>query len=622
MIEANPEGIAIIGMTGRFPGAANVSEFWQNLIGGMESISTFTDEELVASGLDVAVIKKIPGYVPTRGILKAPEWFDAEFFGMNPKEAEVTDPQQRLFLEAAWEALEDAGYDPARFAGSIGVYAGMGNNTYYLNNLHSRPDLTNLVGPMITMMGNEKDFLATRVAYKLNLRGPAINVSTACSTSLVAVCQACQSLLNFQCDVALAGAVSVTFPQKRGYHFQEGGITSPDGHCRAFDAQAQGTVSSDGLGIVVLKRLAEALNDGDQIYAVIKGIGLNNDGASKGSFTAPSVDGQAEAIVNAQAFAGFDPASISYVETHGTGTPLGDPIEIAGLAQAFGSVQAKKSCAIGSVKTNIGHLDTAAGVAGLIKTALALKYKMLPPSLHFQEPNPRIDFANSPFFVNSKLTEWKPGATPRRAGVSSFGLGGTNAHVVLEEAPALEPSSASRSWHLLLLSARSSAALDAATANLLAYLKANPAVNLADVAFTLQTGRGVFNHRRMVVCRDVNDAVKTLETIDSKRVFTQQQELKEAPVVFMFPGQGAQYVNMAASLYNTEPVFKAEVDHCVKVVQPLLDLDLRLVLFPQSEQVKSAEEQLLQTRITQPALKVIEYALAKLWMSWVIKPQA
>ena len=622
MTDTDMEGIAIIGLSGRFPGASNVDQFWRNLAGGMESISTFTDEELTASGFDAAMLRKEPGFVPSRGIVEKAEWFDANFFGMNPKEAEVTDPQQRLFLEASYEALENSGYHPQNFSGLIGVYAGMGNNTYYLNNLHSRPDLVGLVGQMAVMMANEKDFLATKVAYKLNLKGPAINVNTACSTSLVAVCMACQSLQSFQCDIALAGGVSVSFPQKRGLYFQEGGIVAPDGHCRAFDAHAQGTVSSDGLGIVVLKRLAEAMKDGDEIFAVIKGVGLNNDGSSKVSFTSPSVTGQAEVIALAQAQAGFDPSTISYIEAHGTGTPLGDPIEIEGLTQAFGEVGKKNFCALGSVKSNIGHLDTAAGVAGLIKTTLALKNKKLPPSLHFTQPNPRIDFANSPFFVNTALKDWPADSTPRRAGVSSFGLGGTNAHVVLEEAPAPKPSGPARELQLLVLSARSSEALEAATANLLAHLKTNPEINLADVAYTLQLGRATFNHRRILVCRDVSDAIRALETLDAKRVFTQHHETGVAPVAFMFPGQGAQYVGMGAELYRTEPLFRDEVDRGAEILRPLIELDLREVLFPKPEQAKSAEELLVQTRITQPALFVIEHALAKLWMSWGVKPRA
>jgi acyl transferase domain-containing protein len=617
------EGIAIIGVTGRFPGAANVAEFWRNLVAGVESISTFTDEELAASGLDVAALRRDSSYVAARGILQKAEWFDAGFFGMNAREAEVIDPQQRLFLEASWEALENAGYDPERFDGAIGVYGGMDDSTYYLNNLHPRPDLVDLVGEQVIRMGNEKDFLATRVAYKLNLRGPAINVSTACSTSLVAVCQACQSLLNYQCDVALAGGVFIACPQRRGVHHQAGGIFSPDGHCRTFDARAQGTVSSDGIGIVVLKRLAEALNDGDQLYAVIKGFGVNNDGSAKVGFTAPSVDGQAEAIVMALAQADFDPGTISYVEAHGTATPLGDPIEVAALIQAFslGSV-GKHTCALGSVKGNIGHLSAAAGVASLIKTALALKNKMLPPSLHFTTPNPKIDFANSPFFVNSKLAEWKSDSRPRRAGVSSFGLGGTNAHVVLEEAPVLESSSPSRNWQLLVLSAKTGAALDVATANLLAHFKANPDLDLADAAFTLQVGRGCFQHRRMLVCRNIEDAIRALDPLDPKRVITQRREVEARPLVFMFPGQGAQYVNMGADLYRTEPIFKEALDSCAALLLPHLGLDLREVLFPAAEKVKPAEDLLIQTRITQPALFAIEYAMARLWLSWGLQPGA
>ncbi len=615
--------IAIIGMTGRFPGAANVDEFWRNLEAGVESITRFTDEELAAGGLDVAALRKDPSYVAARGVLQNADWFDASFFGVNAKQAEVTDPQQRLFVEASWEALENAGYDPARVDGPIGVYAGMGLGTYYLKNVQTRPDVVDLVGERVVNMGNEKDYLATYVAYKLNLRGPAINVNTACSTSLVAVCQACQSLLNYQCDMALAGGVFITFPQRGGVYYQEGGIFSPDGHCRTFDARAQGTVSSDGIAIVVLKRLAEALNDGDQVYAVIKGVGLNNDGAAKVGFTAPSVDGQTEAVATALAEAGFDPATISYVECHGTATPIGDPIEIAALTQAFRMGTAEKNfCALGSVKSNIGHLGAAAGTAGLIKTVLALQHKMLPASLHFTAPNPKIDFANSPFYVNSTLRKWNNVPLPRRAGVSSFGLGGTNAHVVLEEAPAPPPSGPSRPWQLLLLSAKTAPALDAATANFLAHAKANPGLNLADAAFTLQSGRQVFEQRRMLVCRDMDDAMSALGARDPKRVITHRGEIEDPSVVFMFSGQGAQHVNMGAELYRAEGVFKEELDRCSEILLPGLGLDLRQVLYPAAEKAEAAEELLTQTRVTQPALFAIEFALATLWMSWGIKPAA
>lgn len=615
--------IAIVGMSGRFPGASSVDEFWKNLVAGVESISTFTDDELAASDLDVAALRKDPSAVAARGILQNPEWFDAAFFGMNAKQAEVTDPQQRLFLEAAWEALENAGYDPARVEGPIGVYAGSGDSTYFLNNLHPRPEVANLVGERVINLGNEKDYLATWVAYKLNLKGPAISVNTACSTSLVATCQACQSLLNYQCDLALAGGVWVTFPQRRCVFFQEGGILSPDGHCRAFDAQAQGTVSGEGLGVVVLKRLPEAIADGDHIYAVIKGFGLNNDGSAKVGFTAPSVEGQAEAITTALAEAEFDPATVSYVECHGTATPIGDPIEMAGLTQAFRTgTDEKNFCAIGSVKSNIGHLGAGAGVAGLIKTALALEHKMIPPSLHFTRPNPKIDFANSPFFVNSTLRKWENVPLPRRAGISSFGLGGTNAHAALEEAPAPTPTSPSRPWQILLLSAKTAPALDAAADRMLAHFKANPDLDLADTAFTLQQGRQVFQHRRMLVCRDLQDGIAVLESRDPRRVISHHGDTEAPSVVFMFPGQGAQHINMGLDLYRSEPVFKEEIDRCAEILLPWLGIDLRQVIYPEAEKATDAEALLTQTQITQPALFAVEYALATLWISWGIKPSA
>jgi acyl transferase domain-containing protein len=626
MSGAATEGIAIIGMAGRFPGAADVDEFWRNLVAGTESISIFNDEELAASGFDVAALRNDPHFVPARGIVDGADQFDARFFGMTAKEAEVTDPQQRLFLETCWHALENAGYDSKRCEGLIGVYAGVGMNTYKHRHVHSRADVVDLVGEDLITLGNEKDYLATRMAYKLDLHGPALNVNTACSTALVAVGQACQALHHFQCDVALAGGISITFPQKRGALHQEGGFASSDGHTRAFDAAARGTVFSDGLGVVVLKRMTEAIEDGDQVFAVIKGVGINNDGSSKVSFTAPSVDGQTEAIALAQGDAGFDPDTISYVECHGTATPLGDPIEIAALTQAFRMRTARKGfCAIGSVKTNIGHLGTAAGIAGLIKTTLALKNKVLPPSLHYTAPNPKIDFANSPFYVNARLTDWKAGPTPRRAGVSSFGFGGTNIHLVLEEAPVVKPSSPSRDWQLLVLSGKTDAALDATTANLDEHLKAHPELNFADTAFTLQVGRRAFDHRRILVSRDAITAAEALEKGDPKHLFSYERDANaDVPsVVFMFPGQGAQYVTMGADLYRTEPVFKEEIDRCAEILAPCLaGLDLREILYPSADKIKEAEALLIQTRITQPALFAIEYALAKLWMSWGIKPAA
>jgi acyl transferase domain-containing protein len=433
------EGIAIIGMAGRFPGAKNIDEFWLNLRDGVESISWFTDEELIAAGIDSEVLSE-RRYVKAGATLENIDLFDASFFGFNPQEASRMDPQHRIFLECAWEALEDAGYDSQTYSGKIGVYAGVGWNGYLLFNVApDRQFLESAVGYQ-TLLGNDKDFLTTRVSYQLNLKGPSIDVQTACSTSLVAVSMACQSLLNYQCDLALTGGITVSSIPKTGYFYQEGGILSPDGHCRAFDAQAQGTVPGNGAGIVVLKRLEDAIADGDCIHAVIRGAAINNDGALKVGYTAPSVDGQAEVIAEALALAGVEPETISYIEAHGTGTALGDPIEIAALTQVFrASTEKAKFCALGSVKTNIGHLDAAAGIAGLIKTVLALKHQLIPPSLHFQQPNPKIDFNHSPFYVNHQLQEWKSNGHPRRAGVSSFGIGGTNAHVVLEEAPLTSP---------------------------------------------------------------------------------------------------------------------------------------------------------------------------------------
>jgi len=621
----NPnDGIAVIGLAGRFPGATNPEEFWQNLCAGVESISRFEADELEPSLPDDLEARGQPGYVRARGVLEDIECFDARFFGFTPKEAEVLDPQQRLFLECAWEALEDAGYDPQSYVGSIGVFGGSSNNYYYLNNLQSRRDETAIVGPLVTMMGNEKDYLATRVSYKLNLSGPALNIQTACSTSLVAVCAAFQALSTYQCDMALAGGASVTLPQKRGYLHHEGAIVSPDGHCRAFDVNSQGTVFSNGVGIVALKRLQDALEDGDTIHAVIKGAALNNDGSGKVSFTAPSVDGQAEAIALAQALGGIDPETISYIECHGTGTELGDPIEIAGLTQAFrsGGAQGKGFCYIGSVKTNVGHLDAAAGAAGLIKTVIALREKMIPPSLHFTAPNPKLTLPESPFVVNTELRPWENKTGPRRAGVSSLGVGGTNAHVVLEEAPAVERAAPSRDEQVLLLSARSAAALDSATERLATWLEEHPDVPLADVAWTLQAGRRAFRYRRAVACTNRDDLLAALKKRNPGRVATGNGEIRDGNVAFLFPGQGAQYVQMGRRLYDQEPLFRDEVDACSAALEPHIGEDLRAILYPDGEVTEEQTARLTQTSVTQPALFVIEYALARLWMEWGVKPAA
>jgi acyl transferase domain-containing protein/2-polyprenyl-3-methyl-5-hydroxy-6-metoxy-1,4-benzoquinol methylase/acyl carrier protein len=643
------EGIAVIGISGRFPGAKDISSFWQNLCDGVESISTFTDEELIEFGVSRELLSN-SNYLKVGAILENIDLFDASFFGFNPKEAEITDPQHRLFLECAWEALENAGYDSQNCESRIGVYAGASLNNYQSFNFNR--DQIGSANSFQKMIGNDKDFLATRVSYKLNLTGPSLTVQTACSTSLVATSLACQSLLNYQCDMALAGGVSIRIPQKTGYLHQEGGILSPDGHCRAFDAKARGTIIGNGAGVVVLKRLADAIADGDHIYAVIKGSAINNDGSSKVGYTAPSVNGQAQVIAEALALADVEPDTISYIETHGSGTVLGDPIEISALTNVFRESTDKKGfCAIGSVKTNVGHLDAAAGITSLIKTVLALKHKQIPPSLNFVEPNPEIDFANSPFYVNTKLTEWKTTHTPRRAGVSSLGIGGTNAHVILEEAPVVETrdlaSLHSRPWQLLVLSAKTDSALKSASVNLVNYLKQHPDLNLADVAYTLQCGRQAFEHRQTVVCHDIADAIVAFE--NPKRVLSNIRETQERSVAFMFPGLGTQYVNMAWELYQVESIFRKQVDYCCEFLKPLLGQDLRDVLYPNrnsendiqprqnnlateldlrkmlgrgAEQADETAQKLNQTYLTQPAVFVIEYALARLWMEWGICPAA
>ena len=610
--------IAIIGMSGRFPGANDINTFWQNIQNKVESISFFSDQTLVDSGIDRSILENSE-YVNAAPILEDIESFDAGFLGFSPKEAEFMDPQNRLFMECAWEVLEKAGYDPETYEGLIGVYGGISTNAYFLNNIYRNIDLTDISN----IYAINKDFLATSVSHKLNLKGPSVSVQTYCSTSLVAAHLACKSLLDEECDMALAGGVSIRVPQKSGYLYREDGILSPDGHCRAFDAKAQGTIFGSGLGIVLLKRLKDAVADRDCIHAVIKGSAINNDGSLKVSYAAPSVDGQAEVIVEALANAGIDADDISYVEAHGTGTTAGDPVEIAALTKAFRTFTKKNSfCAISSVKPNIGHLDTAAGIASLIKTVLALKHRQIPPSLHFETPNPRIDFANCPFYVNTELTDWKAKSTPRRAGVSSLGVGGTNAHVILEEAPEIKYFEESRPWQLLLLSAKTSSALETATVNLTTYLKQDIGVNLANIAYTLQVGRRAFNYRRMLVCQSSEDGSSALEKRDQKRIFTVHQEHREQPVIFMFSGQGAQYVNMAKQLYEVEPTFREPVDTCAQILQSLIDLDVRQILFPQEQQIETASQQLQQTEVAQPALFVIEYALAQLWQEWGVHPEA
>jgi acyl transferase domain-containing protein/acyl carrier protein len=605
------DDIAIIGMSGRFPGARSLREFWHNVSQGVDSISRFSDEELLAAGADRESLAQA-AFVKAGGVLGEVEMFDPAFFGLNPIEAAALDPQQRVFLECAWESLEDAGYDGAAYPGLVGVYAGAAMSTY-LPNLYADAALIRAVGEYQIALGNDKDNLPTLASYKLDLRGPSIAVQTACSTSLVAVVVACQSLLSYQCDLALAGGVRIALPQVAGYTYEDGGIMSPDGRCRAFDAKARGTVGGNGVGIVVLKRLEDALADGDHVRAVIKGAAVNNDGAAKVGYTAPSVEGQAQVIAMAQAAGRIDPRTVTFVEAHGTATDLGDPIEVAALTQAFRrGTNDNGFCALTSVKANVGHLDTAAGVAGLLKAVLALQERRIPPAVHFEQPNPKIDFGNSPFYVNTRLLDWTTDGSPRRAGVSCFGIGGTNAHVVLEEAPppAGEPSR-HRGAELLVLSARTGSALEGMAQNLAAHLEQHPDLDLADVAFTLQAGRRAFPLRRAVVCRDLPDAVLALRQSDPARVWNGRPEEASRPVAFLFAGQAPRPVGTCRAVYRQEPTFRAELDRCADALVSRFGWEPGTLLDP-------SEDPLQQT----VSLFALEYALAKLWMEWGLQPRA
>ncbi|MER6071756.1 amino acid adenylation domain-containing protein [Streptomyces sp. NPDC001817] len=608
--------VAVVGMALRVPGARTPDAFWRNLRDGVDSITTFTDEELLAAGATREMAH--PDHRPALGVLDDMEYFDARFFGFSPREAQMLDPQARVFLECAWEALEHAGR-PSDVTGAVtGVYAGVGDNAYLRHNLLAHEGLVERIGAFQTFIGNDKDFVPTRVSYKLNLHGPSVSVQTGCSTSLVAVHTACQALIGGECDVALAGGATV-LPHRHGYRYEEGGVLSADGRCRAFDAGASGTVPGSGAGVVVLKRLADALADGDVIHAVIRGSAINNDGARKVGFTAPSVEGQADVITEALEVAEVDPATVSYVEAHGTGTRLGDPIEVAALKNAFHGTGAAHRCALGSVKTNIGHLDTAAGVVGLIKTVLALKARELPPSLHYTEPNPQLGLDEGPFYVNATLTPWQ--GEVLRAGVSSFGIGGTNAHVVLEEAPQPPAAEPGRGRHVLPLSAATPTALDAAAAELAAHLLANPHERLGDVAYTLQRGRWTLPYRRFVVADSTHEAAEALSGIAPAPPAEPETE-RNREVVFAFPGQGAQRLGMGLALYEREPVFRAEVDRAAEILLPVLGEDIRSLLYSGEADPEAAQEKIQRTEYAQPALFVVEYALAALWKSWGVHPAA
>lgn len=613
------QAIAVVGMACRFPGAADVETFWRNLRDGVESISRFSPAQLIAAGVPAEAVRD-SHYVPAAGVLDDIDRFDAEFFGATPREAALLDPQQRLFLECAWEALEIAGCDSERFDGRIAVFGGVGMSSYRMRNLAGADALPN-VSRLQIELSTDKDYLATRASYKLNLRGPSMTVQTACSTSLTAVQLACQSLLVQQADMALAGGGTVSVPQEEGYWYEEGSIMSPDGHCRAFDVEARGTVPGCGVGVVALKRLEDALANGDSVLAVIRAAAVNNDGAHRVGFTAPSLEGQAEVIAEAHALAGVDPRTITYVEAHGTGTPVGDPIEVRALTRAFRLATSERGfCALGSVKTNVGHLDAAAGVAGLIKAVLALRHGEIPPTLHFNRPNPACELEDSPFFVNGELRSWPVNGAPRRAGVSSFGLGGTNVHVVLEEAPPPPPAPAGRPGSLLVLSARSLPALDRATANLAEHLRAHPELELADVAHTLQVGRRQFEQRRALVCRDRDRALAALEGGDPAQRPVEGRAAAEPGVVFLLPGQGSQHARMGHQLYEHEPAYRRWLDRCSELAAPHVGLDLGAALAAPNGSPEAAE--LEQTRLAQPALFAVEYALAQTWSEWGVRPAA
>jgi acyl transferase domain-containing protein/acyl carrier protein len=631
--------IAVLGMSCRFPGADTIEEFWEILKNGEESLHFFRKEELVASGLPEQS-KNMDNVIPVRGIVTDPEFFDPAFFGYKPLDADFMDPQIRLFYECCWEALELSGYNPESYEGLIGIYAGATNNRgWEMEALFN--ERSKLLGYFARDHLIDRDFLSTRIAYRLNLRGPAITMKTACSSGLVAVDLACRGLLTGQCDIALAGASSLMSNSVPGYIYAEGMINSPDGHVRAFDARAGGVVFSEGTGVVVLKRLRNAIKDRDFIQAVIKGTAVNNDGSRKGAYEAPCVEGQEEVVRRAIHMAEVEPTSITYLETHGTGTVIGDPIEIESLKRAF-NTHKKGYCAVGSVKSNIGHADTTAGIAGFIKTVLALKHRLIPPSLHFEKPNPKIDFENSPFYVNTELFEWKNDQYSLRAGVSSFGVGGTNVHAVLEEAPQPGAASKSRDWQMIMISARTPSALNKAAENLQHHFSQNPGLSMADAAYTLQLGRKPFKYREMWLVDSSAPAFTMPHTAEAR---------DKNRLVFMFPGQGAQYENMGRDLYQKEPAFRQEMDRCFEILKSLMDYDIKEILYPgdsvskvsKVSEVSGVSEtsdqsspdnnrshtshmshipDINQTQIAQPVLFIFEYALAKLFMNWGIKPYA
>ncbi|MCU0287339.1 MAG: condensation domain-containing protein, partial [Acidobacteria bacterium] len=621
--------IAVIGMAGRFPGAQDLDKFWENIKTGVEKVSHFSDQELLEYGVDPGLLKD-PNYVKAKGVLEGIELFDAHFFGFNNSEARLMDPQIRMMFECTWHALEDAGCDPDVYSGTIGFYVGAATDANWLAQSVLPRGMDNL-DLFDNVMYGHKDLLSTLVSYRLNLKGPSYSLYTACSTSLAAIHMGCRALLTGECRVAMAGGVTVTLPKKFGYLCKEGMIYSPDGHCRPFDANACGTLFGDGVGLVVLKRFEDALEDGDRIHAVIKSSAANNDGRRKVGYVAPSVEGQADVIKAALYMAEVKPESIGFVECHGTGTLVGDPIEIEALTKAF-NTDKKNFCAVGSIKADVGHLHAAAGVAGFIKAVLVLKNKFLPPAVNYEAPNPKIDFPNSPFYVNTKSREWKNNGSPLRAGVSSFGIGGTNVHIILEQAPEppqgnendrLSPAS-TRPHRLILLSAKTEVSLALASENLANYLKCTPHLNLDDAAYTLQAGRRAFQHRRMIVCSDTRELIEKLAVNENITAV----QMENNPVIFMFSGQGSQYVNMGLELYRAEKTFRDDIDQGFHELAPIMGENCRYVLYPYPDKSKSGDlsdlekEKINEFIYTSPVKFIFEYALARLIMSWGIKPEA
>ena len=607
MTEAGTELIAVTGLAGRFPGAQDPYALWANLRHGVTSITAFPDAPT-----------RVPGYLPAFGALNGADAFDANFFGCTPREALLIDPQQRLFLECCWEALEDAGCDATAPPGSVGVFAG-GSTTLYRETLLRHPEATGRVSDLELRLATDVDFLTTRVAHRLGLDGPAVTVQTACSTSLVAVHTAAQALLAGECDLALAGGACVDVPIRHS-DYVPGGVVSPDGHCRAFDAQARGTVMGNAVGVVVLRPLRAALAAGDHVHAVLLATAVNNDGARKPNYMAPSVAGQRDAVRTTHVVADIAPDTIGYVEAHGTGTVLGDQIEIAALTEAFrDGTDERGFCRLGSVKSVIGHTDAAAGVAGLIKGVLCVEHGVIPPTPHLTEPHPQLRLDGSPFVIDGALTRWEPADGPRRAGVSSFGIGGTNAHAIVEQPPRADrsPRTSGRP-ELLVVSARTREELERARGRLADHLDSHPDTPLSDVAWTLQTGRADFPHRASLVADDVPAAAAGLRRapadappVDGPRT-----------VVFQFPGHGSHHVGMGRRLYDLDPAYRDALDICAELLLPALGTDIRTVLHPAAGAEPAAAEVLEDLRVAQPTVLAVEYALAALWRRRGIEPAA